>query len=134
MPIFYPVERGTILICDFIGFSEPEMVHRRPVIVLSPKVNHRPDLCTIVPLSTTEPFPVFPWNSRIRIDPLLPAPYDSEYQWIKGDMVYSLSWRRFYIPRYRDEEKNRVNVLRQLDAENMMEVERCVLAGLGVRV
>ena len=45
---------GQILLCDFSqGFREPEMVKsKRPVIVLTPAFKNRPELVTIVPLST----------------------------------------------------------------------------------
>src|SRR3546814_2449978 len=37
---------GTILTCNFdAGFKEPEMVKRRPVIVVSPKISIRAGLC-----------------------------------------------------------------------------------------
>ncbi|MEQ9178418.1 MAG: type II toxin-antitoxin system PemK/MazF family toxin, partial [Nitratireductor sp.] len=33
--------------CDFnTGFRVPEMVKRRPVVVISPKIKARPRLCT----------------------------------------------------------------------------------------
>jgi len=51
----HPVS-GTILMCNFApGFQQPEMVKRRPVIVISPKISRRPNLCTVVALSTTAP-------------------------------------------------------------------------------
>jgi uncharacterized protein YifN (PemK superfamily) len=56
MPLTYHPETGTILICDYNlggGFIEPEMVKRRPVVVISPRFRHRDWLCTVVPLSTT---------------------------------------------------------------------------------
>lgn len=67
---------GTILICDFDqGFKEPEMVKRRPVIVVSPKISTRPGLCTVVALSTTEPRPKMPFHCEIDLDPPLPPPW-----------------------------------------------------------
>ncbi|WP_198669160.1 type II toxin-antitoxin system PemK/MazF family toxin [Elioraea thermophila] len=56
MPILYPVAAGTILLCDDdTGFRPPEMVKRRPVVVVSPRLPHRDGLATVVPLSTTAP-------------------------------------------------------------------------------
>ena len=49
---------GTLLVCDFgTGFKMPEMVKKRPVVVISPR-RRRSRLCTVVPLSTTAPNPV----------------------------------------------------------------------------
>ena len=54
---------GSILMCDFnAGFREPEMVKRRPVVVISPKIRARPGLCTVVALSTTVPAPVMDYH------------------------------------------------------------------------
>ena len=56
---FHP-KPGTILVCDFRqGFRAPEMIKRRPVVVVSPRLRNRTDLCTVVPLSTIEPRPIF---------------------------------------------------------------------------
>lgn len=51
---FQPKEK-TVVMCDFSGFKEPEMVKVRPVVVLA-KHKHNARLVTIVPLSTTEPY------------------------------------------------------------------------------
>lgn len=52
---------GTLLLCDFgSGFKPPEMVKRRLVVVISPRIKARPGLCTVVALSTTLPKPVWP--------------------------------------------------------------------------
>jgi len=52
MSIPYHPEQGTILICDFKGFIDPEMVKRRPVVVVSPRLRQRGKLCAVVPLGT----------------------------------------------------------------------------------
>jgi hypothetical protein len=50
---FSPVE-GTILVCDFsIGFRPPEMIERRPCVVVSKERANR-SLCVVVPISSTE--------------------------------------------------------------------------------
>jgi mRNA interferase MazF len=127
--VFHP-ERGTILLCDFSGFYEPEMVKRRPVVVLSPQWKNRPGLCTVVALSTTEPYPIFPYHDKFLIDPPLPIPYHSPIQWIKGDMVYSLSLNRLTFPRYKDKEMNRLYDMRIVSPDVMRLIENCVLAGI----
>jgi uncharacterized protein YifN (PemK superfamily) len=55
MAIHFHPQRGTIVVCDFRGFEAPEMQKRRPVVVVSPRLRHRDNLCTVVPLSTTAP-------------------------------------------------------------------------------
>src|SRR3546814_14006270 len=42
MPIREHPVTGTILTCDFnVGFTQPEMIKRRPVVVISPKIANR---------------------------------------------------------------------------------------------
>lgn len=55
---FHP-HPGTVLICDFTtGFQKPEMIKKRPVVVLSPRPRRKTQLCTVIPLSTTKPLPI----------------------------------------------------------------------------
>ena len=61
---FYP-QPGTILICDFAGFVEPEMVKRRPVIVIGPRLRNRGNLVNIVPLSTARPGEMCPYHYKL---------------------------------------------------------------------
>lgn len=62
MPINFHPNPGLILKCDFFGFEVPEMVKTRPVIVISPRARHGANICTIVPLSTTEPKVIQKWH------------------------------------------------------------------------
>lgn len=44
-----------VLICDFTtGFQAPEMVKKRPVVVVSPR-RRIGQVCTVVPLSSVAP-------------------------------------------------------------------------------
>jgi mRNA interferase MazF len=95
MPIRERPPAGTILISDFnAGFKAPEMVKTRPVIVISPKMQGRPFLCTVIALSTTPPEPRMPFHAEISVMPRLPAPWAAESVWIKGDMVYAAAFHR----------------------------------------
>jgi hypothetical protein len=77
---------GALLICDFWpGFREPEMVKRRPVVVISPKIRARAGLCTVVALSTTKPTPIMPYHCEITPHPPLPLPWLPGPIWVKGE-------------------------------------------------
>jgi len=131
---FHP-DQGCVLICDFTGFVPPEMVKRRPVVVVSPRFRARGGLCTVVPLSTTPPAPVQPWHLRITLQPPLPAPYDRPEMWAKADMLYTVSFKRLQLPfRGKDEHGNRLYDQRCLSPVLMKRLMKCVLAGLGVSV
>lgn len=66
MPIREHPQTGTVMLCDFnAGFRVPEMVKRRPCVVISPKIASRPGLCTVVALSTDRPNPVMSYHCQI---------------------------------------------------------------------
>jgi mRNA interferase MazF len=131
MGILYPPVRGSILLCDYTGgFVTPEMVKPRPVIVISPQIQKRGRLCTVVPLSTTEPDYIMPYHALITIDPPMPPPFDENPSWLKGDMVNSVSYHRLnFIPKgmIRGQRQYYMNVL---TAEQMEVVKTCVLASI----
>ena len=134
MTLQYHPKRGTIVICDFLGFSSPEMTKRRPVIVVSPQISNRVGLCTIVPLSTTTPEKIMPYHYYLEIRPLLPPPYNSPFHWVKADMLYTMSLKRLSFP-FLDNKgsggKRRYD-LRVLPEEIIQNIEKCILHGLGI--
>ena len=129
----YHPEIGTVVICDFHGFIPPEMVKRRPAIVVSPRFRNRNELCTIVPLSTTPPNPVMPYHCRIIFDEPLPPPYDSSFQWVKGDMLATVSFRRLFLPRAgKDDKGKREYILKVISGGDFRRVRECILNGLAL--
>jgi mRNA interferase MazF len=126
---------GTILLCDFgCGFVPPEMVKRRPVIVVSPKIAARPNLCTIVPLSTEPPRKQMPYHVELPdIRPPLPAPWDKGPNWVKGDMIYSVSFERLDLIRMgKTADGTRLYRYALLDTAQLRAVRACVLNALGL--
>jgi mRNA interferase MazF len=127
---------GAVVLCDFnSGFRVPEMVKRRPAIVLSPKIFGRPGLCTVVALSTDPPDPVMPYHKQINLDPLLPAPWDSEGVWVKGDMINAVGFHRLDLVRLgKDRSGKRKYLLTPQCSENIKIVRKCVLTAIGLSV
>lgn len=125
---------GLVLTCDFEpGFREPEIVKRRPVVVISPKMRGRPDLCTVVALSTTAPQRPLPCHAQINIHPPLPERWTSHDVWVKGDMVYTVGLRRVdFIRLGKDQNGKRRYYLHSLSNENLTLVRQCVLHGIGL--
>jgi mRNA interferase MazF len=96
---FHP-EPGTILICDYsTGFRVPEMVKKRPVVTISPRLKRRDGLITVVPLSTSEPEPICSHHCKIALDPVLPEPFDSAEMWVKADMIATVGFHRLDLAR-----------------------------------
>lgn len=124
---------GTILMCDFTGFKEPEMVKRRPVAVISPKIGSRPGLCTVVSLSGTDPFPIMPYHCQIDIEPEMPPPWNSKGVWVKGDMIYAVAFHRLDLIREgKDFRGKRLYRYQPLSDGQIKKIRECVLRGLGL--
>lgn len=85
---------GALLICDFdSGFKVPEMIKKRPVVVISPRRRRSMQLCTVVPLSTAVPRPVDRFHHRM--DPRsVPVGLGARESWAKCDMLYTVSLAR----------------------------------------
>lgn len=132
---FYPAQ-GAILICDFRGFVDPEMVKRRPVVVVSPKRKNGPRLCTVLPLSTTPPRPVENFHFKIQLDPPLPEPYEEEECWVKCDMIYQVSFDRLKLPTtgVKDESGKRIYDQRIVSAEDLKRMQDGIALALGLVV
>ncbi|WP_367281108.1 type II toxin-antitoxin system PemK/MazF family toxin [Sneathiella sp.] len=125
---------GTIVICDFTrAFVPPEMVKRRPAIVVSPRFRERESLCTVVPMSTTAPDPQMPYHYKLELNDPLPAPYNSTVQWVKADMVVTVSLHRLMMPYLgKDDEGKRIYDTRILSAKDFAAIQNCTRAALGL--
>lgn len=133
MAIQFHPQMGTILICDFGGFIEPEMVKRRTVVVISPRFRNRNDLCTIVPLSTTDPDPPMDYHYRLKMEVPLPPPYTSEYKWVKGDMLATVSFNRLSRPCIGKDSKGKRQYLDVVVKDEYLRcIRECVLHGLAL--
>ena len=132
MPLPFNPMPGTVVICDFSGFIVPEMVKRRPAIVVSPRLRGRTNLCTIVPLSTTPPDKEQNYHYLLELKPHLPRPFDVDSCWVKGDMLYTVSYDRLNLPHVKSVAGRRVYITRIISAEDLRNIRRCILFGLGL--
>ena len=113
--------------CDFnTGFQPPEMVKHRPVVVISPWKRRTTGLCTIVPLSTTDPIPIEPFHHLM--DPRsLPGRLARDDTWAKCDMLYTVSLDRLS----RATNRGQPLKFRVLDAD-LDAIRACVKIALGL--
>ena len=133
MALMYYPRDGEIVQCDFSGHRVPEMVKTRPVIVIGPRLRRRGDLATIVPLSTTQPRNVEPWNVEVSLVDPLPAPFDAMTCWAACDLVSSLSVERldrFRPPKPRYGKRGHW-VTSRISTEDLMRVRQGVAHALG---
>jgi mRNA interferase MazF len=132
MAIHIHPEQGTIVVCDFAGFVAPEMIKRRPAVVISPRLRRRNGLCTVVPLRTTPPHPICPYHLKLHVIPVLPTPYNSDFHWVKADMVYTVSFYRLDLPfNGKDASGKRIYDVRIIDRDDLLKIQECMLNGLG---
>lgn len=133
MPIQYHPSRGTLLFCDFDNtFKTPEMIKRRPVIVISPPIKGRSGLCTVVCCSTTMPKTTMPYHAQIHLHEPLPVPLSSSF-WIKGDMIYTVSFQRLSLIRAgKDTSGQRKYYSTILTDDQLRTVSACILHGLNL--
>lgn len=134
MPIRMHPAKGSIVLCDFSrGFVAPEMIKPRPVVIVSVPMKHRPGLCTVVPLSTTPPVPIMPFHAKIDLIHALPPKMKSTDLWVKGDMIYSVSFGRLNLIRTgKDRYGNRQYYYHTLTPAQIKQVQVCVLNGLNL--
>lgn len=134
MPIKYDVPQRTILICDYGmgGFRAPEMVKRRPVIVVSPRLRHRTGLVSVVPLSTSAPGKPTDHHCKVTMPYALPGFPEVEC-WAKADMVATVSFYRLDMVRTdRDQQGKRKYLTPRISEADFEAVRACIRAALGL--
>lgn len=126
--------QGSIVVVDYsAGFKEPEMVKTRLAVVLSPKIVNRPRLCTVVPLSASEPEPKMPYNRQIEIPFQLPRSWGNIPRWIAGDMVNAVGFHRVDLLRMgKDRGGKRIYQMAALPPDLFKLVRTCALHGMGL--
>lgn len=136
MGLSYHPKPGTIVMCDFTtGFSRPEMVKRRPVLIISPKMKRGSDLCTVVAISSAAPEPVEKWHYQLP-KPSMPQrkTFQRRTSWVKADMIYRVSFdrlNRIQLDRKKGSSK-RAYFDQRLGREQMADIYGCVLHALNL--
>ena len=114
--------------CDFSGFTPPEINKTRPVIVISPKLPYRSEIVTIVPISLTAPHHQLPYVVKLskNYHPLEP---DDLSCWAKCDMLMNIGHFRltgFKVGRRKWDYP-------QLTGDDLKHVRTGVLSALGLK-
>lgn len=82
---------GSVVVCDFRGMVVPEIVKKRPVIVVA-RNRFNSQLVTVVPISTTVPVPARGYHHALRQNPIPGNEHIS--CWVKCDMINVVSLER----------------------------------------
>ena len=133
MPLQYHPKAGTIVVCDFgQAFRPPEMVKRRPAIVVSPQIQGRPNLCTVVPISTEIPKIRAAYHLELS-NLCLPHPYNEGPNWVKADMVFASSFSRLDLFKDgKDENGIRKYNAQCLTVDELLAVRKAILCSIGL--
>ncbi|MFG6589995.1 type II toxin-antitoxin system PemK/MazF family toxin [Sulfitobacter sp. 1A12157] len=134
MAIKYDVRQRTVLLCDYSrgGFQPPEMVKRRPAIVVSPRLRHRTGLLTVVPLSTSPPDRIEDYHCRIELPYSLPN-FPQTICWVKADMLATVGFGRLDLFRTdRDHTGKRKYLTPRISEHEFEKVVASLKAALGI--
>jgi len=122
---FHP-HPGHILICDFSGFKAPEIVKRRPVIVVSSKLPYRAGLATVVPISLTPPLREVEYAVKLSRNYHPKEEIDLPC-WAKCDLLANVSLER--LDRFKVD--RRKYIAPKATVEDLQRVRAGVIAALG---
>ncbi|MFP5348836.1 MAG: type II toxin-antitoxin system PemK/MazF family toxin [Gammaproteobacteria bacterium] len=128
MPITFHPDPGTLLVCDFsTGFQPPEMVKKRPIVVISPRRRVGSGICTVVPISTTSPHNPQPYHHQLN-PASVPQQWRGVAQWAKCDMVTTVGHNRLELIRIKNFGQNRQYVSYRITDDDL----KAILAAVGV--
>ncbi len=97
MPLLFQPKPGSVIYCDYNGFVAPEMIKKRPVIVIS-KHKHNSKLIAVVPISTTKPDNILDY--QIEMDSQFCSIHlSNKKSWVKCDMINVVSLERLNLVR-----------------------------------
>jgi uncharacterized protein YifN (PemK superfamily) len=114
-------QAGNVLWCRLSPGIGDEMYKRRPVIVLSPLGQNRSKLFIVVPLSSTPPDVLQPFNLHFPIGTI--RGLSGRERWLKADAISQVSRQRL----------DRVDGdIPSISAEMLKQVQKCVLEAIGL--
>lgn len=129
MALKFQPQVGTVLMCDFAGSVDPEMVKVRPVVILARNRTNK-DLVTVVPLSTTKPFALQDCHYELPLNPL-PGKQTTTC-WAKCDMISTVSIARLDRVKTRTV-KGREYVTPKLSDADFEAIRQAVVAALSLQ-
>ena len=134
MPITYHPKEGELFICDYPkDMAAPEMIKKRPVIVVSPSLKHRGSLVTVVPLSSTEPKLLMPYHVQLAFDPALPEPWNKNPCWAICDHAMTVGFHRLNLIRLgKDQYGKRKYYQFRLDIERLSALRKAIGFSIGI--
>ena len=70
---------------------------------------------------------------KLHIKPPIPPPFESDFKWVKADMIYTVSFSRLSLPHNgKDTTGKRLYIQYVIDKSDLLKIQQCVLHGLGL--
>lgn len=88
----YCPKRGEIVYCDFSGYIAPEIIKKRPVVIINPRLPYRSGLVNVIPLSTTPP--LYQTDYVVKLNNYYGVDTDKPQQYAKCDLMATVSLKR----------------------------------------
>jgi uncharacterized protein YifN (PemK superfamily) len=128
---FHP-DPGAIFVCNYnTGFIAPEMIKTRLCVVITPRLRRRDGLCTVVPLSTTDPLDICDYHRRIAFPRELPKPWQGPEKWAKCDMFSTVGYGRLTpIGVGKDQYGKRKYIYPKVTVDQLRDIREGVLCAL----
>ncbi len=121
---------GSVILCDFRGMIQPEMVKRREVVVVAPH-KHNSKLVTVVPLSSTPPRREEAYHHRLGCNPR-PGGSADEKVWAKCDTVYTVCLERLDMHYTRTRRGGRQTVWVSVSSEELAAIRQALASALQI--
>jgi uncharacterized protein YifN (PemK superfamily) len=73
------------------------------------------------------------YHYKLKLDKPLPAPYDSSFHWVKGDMLTTVSFSRLFLPRAsKDSNGKRRYIVKIIEDIDLCNIRKCILCALAL--
>src|ERR1051326_5865517 len=111
-----------------------EMVKRRPVVVVSPRLPYRDSLCTVVPLSTSPPTRTVAYQCELTLSEPLPGRWgETTTMWAKADMLATVCFDRLdFFQTKRDQQGQRKYLHPKVNPDQLKLIHSAILHALGL--
>lgn len=74
-----------------------------------------------------------PYHYCLNLNPTLPPPYNSQEQWVKADMIATVSFSRLSLPFLgKGIDGKRQYIKRVIDKQDFKAIQKCILNAIGL--
>lgn len=123
---------GFLLRCDYQMHASPqppEMLKNRPVVVIAQR---SPELCVVVPLSTSEPVPIYTFHHEMDVSKF--PEHLRNRCWAKCDMISTVAYWRLNRYYKQDQYGKRKYIEYRVASEDLAAIRKGIVIALGLGI